>query len=353
MKKSVCFSVAGIVSLLAALFLVTAFSGCAKNDGKTLYFYNWTYYTPESVIEKFEQEFGVEVVLDYYSTNEDMYAKLKAGGGGYDIVVPSQDYVAIMIEEDMLQPIDHSKFPNAQNVSSLVLEKATYDPSMEYSVPYYMGAAGIAVNKSRVSGYEESWDIFARTDLKGRMAMLDDMREVIGDALAYKGYSVNSLDDAQLEEAKRIVIDQWKPNLVKFDAEGIGKSFSSGEFWVVQGYAEQVFEELDEAEWDNVDFFIPTAEGGPMYIDSLCILKKAKNYDLAMEFINFIHRPEIYAEFVDAFHFPPTANSAAAEYMTTTPHYSADDLVNSEIKEDLGIGLDKYNRVWQDIRFTQ
>ncbi len=159
--------------------------------------------------------------------------------------------------------------------------------------------------------------------------------------------------DAQLQEAKEIIINQWKPNLVKFDAEGIGKSFSSGEFWVIQGYAEQVFEETDESKWGDIDFFIPVEEGGPMYIDSMCILKNAKNYDLAMEFINFIHRPEIYAEFVDYFNFPPTANSAAAAYMTTTPHYSADDLVNCEIKEDLGAGLDKYNRIWQDIRFTQ
>ncbi|MDR1748041.1 MAG: extracellular solute-binding protein [Spirochaetaceae bacterium] len=353
MKKSIFHSTIAVVSVLGALLLVTAFSGCKKNDGKTLYFYNWTYYTPDSVIEKFEQEFGVKVVLDFYSTNEDMYAKLKAGGSGYDIVVPSQDYVAIMIEEGMLQKIDHSQFPNSQYVSDLVLEKATYDPMMEYSVPYFMGAAGIAVNKTRVSDYEHSWDIFARTDLKGRMAMLDDMREVTGDALAYLGYSVNSLDDVQLEEAKNLIINQWKPNLVKFDAEGIGKSFSSGEFWVVQGYAEQVFEELDESKWGDVDFFIPQDEGGPMYIDSLCILKKAKNYDLAMEFINFIHRPEIYAEFVDYFRFPPTANSAAAGYMKTIPHYSAENLVNCEIKEDLGVGLDKYNRIWQDIRFTQ
>ena len=96
-----------------------------------------------------------------------MFAKLKAGAKGYDIVFPSQDYVTIMIKENMLQEIDHEKFPNKANISDLVLEKATYDPNMQFSVPYCMGAAGIIVNKAKVSNYEKSWDIFARTDLKG------------------------------------------------------------------------------------------------------------------------------------------------------------------------------------------
>ncbi len=336
----------------AGLFCMILLAGCAKDDGKTLYLYNWTYYTPDSVIRQFEQEFGVTVKVDSYASNEEMYAKLKAGASGYDIVIPSQDFVSIMMKEGMLSEIDHSKFPNAVNISPLVLSKATYDPSMQYSVPYYMGAAGVAVNKTKVSGYQKSWGIFGRADLKGRMSMMDDMREVIGDALAYLGYSVNTLDDRQLEEAKNLIINEWKPNLVKFDAEGFGKSFKSGDFWVVQGYAEVVFGEVDPSRWNEVDFFIPE-EGGPMYIDSMCILKGSKHYDLAMEFINFIQRPEIYAQFLDEFHFPPSVNMKAAEYMTTTPHYRADEMENCEIKEDLGAGIEKYNLIWQDIRFTE
>ena len=257
-----------------------------------------------------------------------------------------------MIKLDMLKKIDLSKIPNAQNISPLVLEKAVYDPAMEYCVPYYMGAAGVAVNKTKVAHYEKSWNIFARTDLKNRMCMMDDMREVIGDALAFDGKSVNSLNDADLAQAERLIVDTWKPNLVKFDAEGFGKSFASSDFWVVQGYAEAVFGEVPEDKWHTVDFFIPE-EGGPMYIDSMCVLKGARNYDLALEFINFIHRPEIYAQFLDAFRFPAAVNPKAGEFMKKTPFYSADELANCQIKEDLAEGLSKYNAVWQRIRFTK
>ena len=223
---------------------------------------------------------------------------------------------------------------------------------MKYAVPYFMGAAGIAVNKTKVANYEKSWSIFARKDLADHMSMLDDMREVIGDALAYQGKSVNTLDDAELAAARDLIVREWKPNLVKFDAEGFGKSFAAGDFWVVQGYGEVVFGEVAEADWGSVDFFIPK-EGGPMYIDSMCILKTAKNPDLAMKFINFMHRPEIYAQFLDTFRFPSSVNTDAGHFMTVKPMYQAEDMANCEIKADLDTGLEKFNTLWEDIRFSQ
>ena len=347
------FTAAAILIITLTLVLAT---GCAKSSGsarsqRTLYLYNWTYYTPESVIEKFEKEFGVRVVLDYFASNEDMFAKLKAGGGGYDIVFPSQDYTSIMISEKMVQELDVSKMPNLRYISPLVLEKATYDPEMRYSVPYFMGASGIAVNRTKVSDYPRDWSIFAENRLRGRMSMLDDMREVMGDALAHLGYSVNSTDPAQLEAAQRLINERWKPNLVKFDAEGFAKSFATGEFWVVHGYAEAVFEELDPSRWDEVDFFLPP-EGGPMYLDSMVIPTRARNVELAHEFINFIHRPEIYAEFLDRFHFPASVHTEAGKLMTVEPFYEGEDLASYELKNDLGADLEKYNEIWQTIRYV-
>jgi spermidine/putrescine transport system substrate-binding protein len=267
-------------------------------------------------------------------------------------VVPSQDYVSIMIKEGLLREIDHSKFPNAKYISPLVLSKATYDPQMKYAVPYFMGAAGVAVNKEKVPVYEKSWGIFSRPDLADHMSMLDDMREVIGDALKFQGRSVNTLDDGELAEARNLIVREWKPNLVKFDAEGFGKSFAAGDFWVVQGYGEVVYGEVAEEDWGKIDFFIPR-EGGPMYIDSMCILKTAQNPDLAMKFIDFMHRPEIYAQFLDFFRFPPGVNTGAGNYMTVEPMYQARELENCEIKEDLDAGLEKFNALWEDIRFSQ
>ena len=346
-------------SLLMAAFAVAGLmlGGCSKSSGtaasdgenKKLYIYNWTYYTPDSVIQKFEKEYNVTVVYDSFASNEEMFAKLKAGGTGYDIVFPSGDYVSIMKKEGMLAKIDTSKLTNLGNIDPVVLKKATYDPEMEYSVPYYFGAAGIAVNTAKVPNFEKSWSIFGRKDLKGKMTMLDDMREVMGDALVYLGYSVNTTDPIQIQQARDLINNVWKPNLIKFDAEAFGKGFAAGEFWVVQGYAEVVYAELQDDQKKDVRFFIPK-EGGPAYIDSLCVLRDSKNYDLALKFIDFIHRPEIYAEFCDTFGFPATANIPARSFQKVTPYYTAEDLVNTELKEDLGEKLELYNQAWLDIR---
>jgi spermidine/putrescine transport system substrate-binding protein len=347
MKKILILFIAGL-----------ALAGCQRKKSDTewaravenstkLYIYNWTYYTPASVIEQFEKEYGITVVYDEFASNEDMYAKLQAGGSGYDIVFPSGDYVSIMASQGMFEKIDKSKLSNLGNIDPLVLQKAVYDPDMNYSIPYYWGAAGVAVNKAKVPNFEKTWDIFSRTDLKGRMTMLDDMREVMGDALVQLGYSVNTKNPSEIEQARNLINFEWKPNLVKFDAEAFGKGFVNGDFWVVQGYAEVVYEEIADNEElrNNTVFFIPEA-GGPAYIDSMCILKGAKNIDLAYKFIDFIHRPQIYAEFADYFGFPATANVPARQFQKVTPYYRADDLINTELKDDLGAELELYNDAW-------
>ncbi len=350
MKKNI----RGLALALTCAVAAIGLSSCGGEKTKTLYLYNWTYYTPDEVLRDFEAEFGCKVKVDSYASNEEMYAKLRAGAKGYDIVVPSQDYASIMINQGMLQKIDQSKFTNRGNINPVVLEKATYDPNMEYAVPYYFGAAGISVNKTKVNGnYSRDWNIFADPQFAGHATMMDDMREVIGNSLATLGYDVNSLNDAELDVAAELIDKKWKPNLVKFDAESFGKSFASGDFWLCHGYAEVVYGEVPEEKWDEtIDFFIPQ-QGGASYLDSMCILKDSKNVELATEFINFIHRPEVYAKFLDAFHFPCFVNPKAEQYMTAKPMYEASQMNNCTLKIDLAEGLDKFNDRWQKIRFTE
>lgn len=340
-----------LLFITLAIFTLTS---CSKSgDDNTLHLYNWTYYMPDSIIADFEAETGINVVQDYFSSNEEMFAKLTAGGGsGFDIIFPSADYTSIMIKLGMLRELDHDKLPNLQYVTDLVQEKATYDPEMKYAVPYFMGAAGIAVNKTKApEDYERSWMIFADERLAGKMTLLDDMREVMGDALIHLGYSNNTGDDAELAEAAALVENKWKPNIVKFDAESFAKSFARGEFTVVHCYPENVFEEIPESSWDTIDFFLPE-EGGNMYVDNMVVLKDSKHYEAALEFINFIHRPDIYARFLDEFHFPATTNWGAVEYMETEPIFTAEELENYEILDDVGENLEKYNTLWQEIRYT-
>ncbi|MCL2762119.1 MAG: extracellular solute-binding protein [Treponema sp.] len=330
-----------LLMVLAAAMVI----GCSRKE--QLFIYNWTYYTPDTVIEKFEKEYNVKVVYDEFASNEDMFAKLKAGGSGYDIVFPTGDYVSIMIRQNMLEKIDHSLLSNMGNIDPAIVQKAAYDPEMEYSVPYYYGAAGVIVNTAKVPEFEQSWSIFAREDLRNRMTMLDDMREVMGDALAYLGYSVNTINPVEITAARDLINHSWKPNLVKFDAEAFGKGYANGDFWVVQGYAEVVFEEIvDNPQLMKDTFYFVPKEGGPAYLDSMCILKGARNIALAHKFIDFIHRPEIYAEFADTFGFPATVNIPARDLKTGDSWYTEEDLINTELKDDLGPALDLYNDAW-------
>jgi len=337
-----------IIYLVVLAALLASAISCDSRE--KLYIYNWTYYIPDSVIEKFEEEFNVRVVYDEFASNEEMFAKLRStrsSRGSYDVVFPSGYYVPIMIRENMLEKIDKSKIENLGNIDPDVLAKAAYDPLMEYSVPYFYGAAVIVVNTARVPVFEKSWSIFAREDLRGRMTMLDDLREVMGDALLFLGYSVNTLNLTQITQARDLVNVSWKPNLVKFDAETFGKGYANEDFWVVHAYPEVVYEEIADNEqlFANTVFFIPD-EGGPSYIDNMVILKNARNIDLAHKFINFIHRPDIYAEFTDIFGLPATVNIPARRLKKGVSLYPEDALINTELTVDIGDSLELYNDAW-------
>ena len=339
----------GMLALGLSLSLVS----CEKKQ--ILKLYSWTYYTPTDVVAEFEKEFDCKVVVTEYDSNETMFNKLINGGAkSFDIVVPSQDYVSIMLQKKMLQPIHQSKFTNRDKINPKLLEKISYDPKMTYAVPYYFGAAGICVNKKKVpnSSYERSWNIFADPTFKGHASMMDDYREVMGDALSYKGYSVCTTNDNELDEITEMIRTKWIPNIVKFDAEGFGKDFARGDLWLCQGYAECVYGEVpEERQEEMIDFFIPP-EGGPMYVDSMVILKNARHYDLAMKFINFIHRPEEYVKFLDEFRFPGFVNPAAETLRTTSPMYKAEEMEPCELKLDVGEDLETFNEYWESIRFS-
>ena len=349
-----CFKTIGcaFLCIVFILYSLIALAACRNKQETVLHLYNWTYYTPDSVIQAFEKKYGVKVVYDDFASNEDMFAKLMAGSKGYDLVVPSADYVSIMIKLNMLESIDISKIPNIRYLRPEVLSRIDYDPQMQFSVPYYMGAAGIAVNTKEVGDYERSWNIFERKDLKNRMTMMDDMREVMGAALGVLGYEPNSTNPEELEQAYRLIQNGWKPNLVKFDADGVAKSFASGDFLVVHGYSEAVFAELQDDQAQYVDFFIPSGIHSPLYIDSFCIPKGAPHPELAYAFINFMLDPAIYAEFLDTFGFPSSIHTEAGNYQKKQPHYTLDDLKDCVLKKDLGVNLELYNSYWQRIRFT-
>jgi len=252
-----------------------------------------------------------------------------------------------MKRQNMLARIDHSLVPNLVNIDPAVLRKALYDPNMEFSVPYFYGAAGVAVNTAMVPNFPRDISIFSRSDLRGRMTMLDDLRQVIGDALNYLGFSVNSRNPQEIALARDHINTHWRPNLVKFDSDVMGMGFANGEFWVVQTWAEVVFEEIADNPQlmrDTV-FFIPP--GASAYIDNMVILRDSRNIDLAHKFINFIHRPDIYAKFVDEFGLPATVNIPARRYTQGPAWYTIEDMaLTGELQDDVGPAMQYYTDAW-------
>jgi spermidine/putrescine transport system substrate-binding protein len=339
MKKFLLF--AFVIVVFSVFFLL---SSCNKSN--VLRIYNWADYIPEEVIQQFEKEYNCKVIYDTFASNEEMFAKIKLGGTGYDIVFPSGDHVKMMINEGLLEKLDLSKIPNFKNIDPTVLSKTTYDPNHEYSVPYMMGTTGLIVNKKYLKDYEKSWSIYERADLKGKMTLLDDMREVFGAALKYLGYSVNTTNPDEIEQAKQVIL-KWKENIVKFDATTYAQGVVNGEFWVVHGYPENVFQLIPEEDLENFEFFVPK-EGGTLWIDSMVILKDAKNKDLAYKFINFILRPEIAAQISDYLMIPSPITDAQ-KYKKVEPLYMLDELGNCEIIDYIGEHIDLYNKAWEEI----
>jgi len=339
MKKFLLF--AFVIVVFSVFFLL---SSCNKSN--VLRIYNWADYIPEEVIQQFEKEYNCKVIYDTFASNEEMFAKIKSGGTGYDIVFPSGDHIKMMINEGLLEKLDLSKIPNFKNIDPIVLSKTTYDPNHEYSVPYMMGTTGLIVNKKYLKDYEKSWSIYERADLKGKMTLLDDMREVFGAALKYLGYSVNTTNPDEIEQAKQVIL-KWKENIVKFDATTYAQGVVNGEFWVVHGYPENVFQLIPEEDLENFEFFVPK-EGGTLWIDSMVILKDAKNKDLAYKFINFILRPEIAAQISDYLMIPSPITDAQ-KYKKVEPLYTLDELSNCEIIDYIGEHIDLYNKAWEEI----
>ena len=333
---------------LMLLSIFTLISCGESRDENTLYVYSWADYIPQFVYSDFEAETGRKVVEDIYSSNEEMYTKIKAGGEGYDIIMPSADYYEIMMKEDMLAKLDKTQLENIQYIDDVYMAKLReFDPENDYGVPYMRGITCIAVNKKFVKDYPKDYTIYNREDLAGRMTLLDDMREVLVPALALNGYKQDADSVEAMDKAKATILD-WKKNIAKFDSESYGKGFANGDFWVVQGYPDNIYRELSEEDRENVDFIIPPGEQGYSSIDSFVILEDSKNYDKALQFINYIHRPDVYAKISDAIEIP-SINLEADKLVTKKPLYDVSKTKDAQLLRDIGDKLDIQNKYWQEI----
>ncbi len=274
---------------LIAVFSVTCLWGCSKT-GPVLSVYTWADYIKPDLVKRFEAGHGCRVVVDTFESNEAMYAKLKAGASGYDVLTPTSYMVDVMNSQEMLLDLDHRLLPNLVHVDAEFLRFAV-DKDMGHSVPYMQVVSGIAYLEGRIEGILPTWAVFDRADLKGRMTMFNDMRETIGAALKFLGRSINTTDPADLEEALSVLL-RWKKNLAKFDSEQYKNGLASGEFLLVHAWNGDILQV--EKEVREVRFLVPE-EGTIVGFDDLVIPKGAENVELAHAFINFLHEPEVAA----------------------------------------------------------
>ncbi len=306
---------------VAALILTFGLAGCGKAR-PVLSVYTWSDYIKPELVSRFEDENNCRVVIDTFESNEAMYAKLKAGATGYDVLTPTSYMVSLMFDQGMLRPLDRALIPNAGHVDPEIL-KIAIDKGMDHSVPYMLVNSGIAYLEGRVKDVVHSWRMFGRGDLKGRMTMFNDMRESIGAALKSLGYSINTTSEKELAEAEAVLLG-WKPNLAKFENEQYKIGLASGEFLLVHAWNGDVLQIRKEN--PDVRFFIPE-EGTIISIDDLVIPKNAPQPALAHAFINFLHDPAIAAE-----------NTNFIYYLC--PNKDAYPLLNAEIRNDPGIFMD-------------
>ncbi len=335
---------------LAALFMVAGLlTGCGERK-PVLHVYNWADYMKPSLVRQFEEEFNCRVVIDTFDSNEAMYARLRAGASGYDVIFPSTYMVQIMQEQGMLQPLNPDLIPNTAHLDPAYQEMAA-DADCTHAVPYMISNAGLAYRADSVEDVKPSWAMLDRTDLRGRMTMLDDMRETIGAALKYLGYSLNTRNVEELEEARDVVI-RWKRNLAKFENEQYKNGIASGEFLLVHGYNGDIMQVMEENE--HVVYIVPE-EGVSIALDEMVIPVDARQVELAHAFINFLHRPEVAAENTEYVFFL-CPNAAAYELiddeLLNDPSINLEPeiLARSEVIEDLGEDNRLYTAVWDEIK---
>lgn len=339
----------------AALGAVVALAAAAPATAEgQLNIYNWGEYINPDVLKKFEADTGIKVNLDIYASNEEMLAKIQAGGTQYDIVFPSVHMQDIMAKLDLLEKTDINQFEGFKNIDPQFL-RASSDPKGEYCLPYAWGSVGIVYNRDVLGKDITGWrDLVETAKAKNvKFTILDDMREVLGVGLMLNGKSVNSVDPAELQEAAKAIVEM-KPLVAAFTYEARpmveAGDVAAGHFFV--GAMVDVFREPKK-----LGYVIPE-EGATMYQENICVLKSAPNKDNARKFLEFYTQPEVAALNI-AQQTNGTANVPARaltppEIRDSKEINPPDDVMKRlQIFVDLGADIRQYDRVWTQVKTAQ
>lgn len=344
MKKSI-LSFLGIALLLCILLA----SGCGKSK-PSLAVYNWGDYIDETVIQEFEKKYDVKITYDTFTTNEDMYVKLKAGGSEYDVVVPSDYMIKRMIDEKMLAEIDMKSIPNYRYIGALY-KNLGYDPQNNYSVPYMWGTVGILYNKKMVSGKPDSWRILWDKKYAKQILMLDSQRDSIGITLKMLGFSLNSKNMAELEAAKKELIAQ-KPLVLAYVVDEVKDKMISGEAAIAVVWSGDAVYCIRENK--DLDYIIPK-EGTNLWFDAMVIPKGSTHKKLAEKFINFMCDTKIAFKNANYIGYAsPQMETVKKLPKDLTQNHAfyplPEDLSKCEVFTDLGSMMKDFDRIWTEVK---
>ncbi|MCC4798243.1 spermidine/putrescine ABC transporter substrate-binding protein PotD [Enterovibrio norvegicus] len=325
--------------LASAACAVAMFTTPAKAENDQLIFANWGPYLSTELLEQFTRETGIKVIYSTYESNETLYAKMKTHPEGYDLVVPSTYFVAKMRDEGMLQKLDLSKLNNFNELDKNYLDKP-FDPNNDYSIPHVIAMTGLAVNTDMYNPDDfTSWADLWNPELEGQIMLMDDTREVFHIALRKLGYSGNSTDPQQIDEAYE-ELKKLMPNVLVFNSDNPANPYMSGEvglgmLWNGSAAAAQREGLPIELVWPK--------EGGIFWVDSLSIPKNAKNVEAAHKMIDFLLRPEVAAKIsADTGYLTAVEKSNSAYKDNPALFPPQDDLDRGEWQDAVGELTEKY-----------
>lgn len=319
-------------------------------EGQTLNVFNWSDYIDPDLIPEFEKRTGARVQYDTYSSDAELETKLLSGGGGYDVIFPSDRSMPMLIKKELLMAVDRSLVPNWKHLDEKFLTPP-YDSTSEYEVPYFWGTVAVGIRTDHVSDAPHRFDVLFDERFAGHITMLDDPENVVAVALLSLGLPMNSTDDGDLARVKELLVKQ-KPLVQAYTSDSYKERLIKGEAWVALGWSGDILQA--KAENDQIAVILPDS-GSMIWVDSMAIPKGAKNARLAHEFANFMLDPEIAARNANFVKYA-TPNKAAAglidrELASDPAVYPSKEVLDRcQWLQDRGAEIAKIERLWQELR---
>lgn len=344
-----------VSGLLLLLFIgsVLLLTGCSDEETVVLNVFNWGDYIDQSVLDTFTEETGIKINYEMYPSNEDMYLKVKSGGTQYDVIFPSDYMLERMINEDLVEKINMDNISNYSHIGE-AFKGLDYDPGNEYSVPYTWGTVGILYDKNKVTDPVNSWDILWDEKYAGEIIMYDSQRDSLMVALKKLGYSMNTKNVDELNEARDLLIKQ-KPLVLSYAGDDGKGMIEQGEGSLFVTYSGDAMELLDS--YDHIGYAIPK-EGTNIWYDCMAIPKGSKNQEAAEQFIDFMTRPDIALKNFEYLLYSTANETAMAsidesylDMEAVNPNLEA--MTNSEVFLDPGSFIEEFNRVWTEVKAAE